>query len=43
LGLAPDALLAANPRTVMQVRNLARVGADERLAIAQQAAALRAN
>ena len=37
-----EALLAANPRTVMQVRNLARVGAEERLAIAQQAAALRA-
>ena len=37
-----ETLLAANPRTVMQVRNLARVGAEERLAIAQQAAALRA-
>jgi deoxyribodipyrimidine photolyase-related protein len=37
-----ETLLAANPRTVMQVRNLARVGAEERRAIAQQAAALRA-
>ena len=36
-----EALLAANPRTVMQVRNLARLDAGERAAIARQAAALR--
>jgi deoxyribodipyrimidine photolyase-related protein len=36
-----EARLAANPRTVMQVRNLARVGADERARIAAQAQALR--
>ena len=33
--------LAANPRTVMQVRNLARVSADERSRIQAQAQALR--
>ena len=37
-----EALLAANPRTVMQVRNLARLGPEERAAIAAQAARLRA-
>jgi deoxyribodipyrimidine photolyase-related protein len=35
-------MLAANPRTVMQVKNLARVDADERRRIAQRAAAIRA-
>ena len=34
--------LAANPRTVMQVKNLARVGNDERERIAERAAAIRA-
>ena len=36
-----EAMLAANPRTVMQVRNLARVGADERNRIAARATAIR--
>ena len=36
-----EALLAVNPRTVMQVKNLARVGADERLRIVQRAEAIR--
>jgi deoxyribodipyrimidine photolyase-related protein len=35
--------LAANPRTVMQVKNLARVGNDERERIAERAAAIRAS
>lgn len=38
--LQHEARLAANPRTVMQVRNLARVPADERAAIRKQASAL---
>ncbi|MBL8333518.1 MAG: cryptochrome/photolyase family protein, partial [Rubrivivax sp.] len=37
-----EALLAANPRTVMQVRNLARVDEAERQRIRQRAEALRA-
>ncbi|HET9978418.1 MAG TPA: cryptochrome/photolyase family protein, partial [Burkholderiaceae bacterium] len=37
-----EAMLAQNPRTVMQVKNLARVGADERQRIAERAAAIRA-
>jgi deoxyribodipyrimidine photolyase-related protein len=36
-----EALLAANPRTVMQVKNLARIGADERQRIAERARGLR--
>jgi deoxyribodipyrimidine photolyase-related protein len=36
-----EALLAKNPRTVMQVRNLARVSADERERIAARAEAIR--
>ena len=36
-----EALLARNPRTVMQVRNLARVDAPARAAIQTQAAAIR--
>ena len=36
-----EARLAANPRTVMQVRNLGRVSAEERARIAAQAQALR--
>ena len=36
-----EALLARNPRTVMQVRNLGRVGQEERAAIALQAQAIR--
>jgi deoxyribodipyrimidine photolyase-related protein len=36
-----EALLAANPRTVMQVRNLARVDAAERARIAARAEAIR--
>ncbi|MGQ9723984.1 MAG: cryptochrome/photolyase family protein [Tepidimonas sp.] len=39
--LRHEALLAANPRTVMQVKNLARVDAPERQAIQTQAQALR--
>ncbi len=35
--------LAANPRTVMQVRNLSRLGVAERRAIAERAAAIRAH
>ena len=34
-------MLATNPRTVMQVRNLARVPADERARISERAAAIR--
>ncbi|MBB3258293.1 deoxyribodipyrimidine photolyase-related protein [Paraburkholderia bannensis] len=37
-----EALLAANPRMTMQVRNLARVGADERMRIMARAASIRA-
>ncbi len=37
-----EAMLAANPRTALQARNLARLGAEERRAIAAQADALRA-
>jgi deoxyribodipyrimidine photolyase-related protein len=37
-----EAALAANPRMVMQLRNLARLAPEAREAIAQQAAALRA-
>jgi deoxyribodipyrimidine photolyase-related protein len=37
-----ETMLARNPRTVMQVRNLARVPAEERARIAQRAAAIRA-
>lgn len=37
-----EARLAANPRTVMQVRNLSRLGAGERAAIRAQAERLRA-
>jgi deoxyribodipyrimidine photolyase-related protein len=40
--LRHEALLAANPRMVMQVRNLARLSADERARIRAQAAAHRA-
>ncbi len=36
-----EVMLAKNPRTVMQVRNLARVATDERARIAQRAAAIR--
>jgi deoxyribodipyrimidine photolyase-related protein len=36
-----EAMLAKNPRTVMQVRNLARVTASERALIAERAAAVR--
>ncbi|GAP38710.1 cryptochrome/photolyase family protein [Piscinibacter sakaiensis] len=36
-----EARLAANPRTVMQVRNLARLPDDERRRIAERAAAIR--
>jgi deoxyribodipyrimidine photolyase-related protein len=36
-----EAMLAKNPRTVMQVKNLARVSADERRHIAARAAAIR--
>jgi deoxyribodipyrimidine photolyase-related protein len=36
-----EARLAANPRTVMEVRNLARVDAAERRAIGERAAAIR--
>jgi deoxyribodipyrimidine photolyase-related protein len=36
-----EALLARNPRTVMQVRNLARVDAAERQRIAPRAEAIR--
>jgi deoxyribodipyrimidine photolyase-related protein len=36
-----EALLAGNPRTVMQTRNLARVGEAERAAIRERAAAIR--
>jgi deoxyribodipyrimidine photolyase-related protein len=36
-----EAMLAKNPRTVMQVRNLARVSAEERARIAERAAAIR--
>jgi deoxyribodipyrimidine photolyase-related protein len=36
-----EAMLAKNPRTVMQVKNLARVGADERRRISARAAAIR--
>jgi deoxyribodipyrimidine photolyase-related protein len=36
-----EAMLAKNPRTVMQVKNLARVSADERRRIAERAAAIR--
>jgi deoxyribodipyrimidine photolyase-related protein len=36
-----EAMLAKNPRTVMQVKNLARLGADERQRIAARAAAIR--
>ncbi len=36
-----EGLLAANPRTVMQVRNLARIGAAEREEIAARAASIR--
>jgi deoxyribodipyrimidine photolyase-related protein len=39
--LRHEALLAANPRTVMQVKNLARVGEAERQAIRARAQALR--
>lgn len=39
--LRHEALLAANPRTVMQVKNLARVNEAERAAIRTQAQALR--
>ena len=39
--LRHEARLAANPRTVMQVRNLARLGEAERQAIRGQAGALR--
>ncbi len=37
-----EVLLAANPRTVMQVKNLARIGADERQRITERASGLRA-
>jgi deoxyribodipyrimidine photolyase-related protein len=40
--LRHEELLARNPRTVMQVKNLARVSAEDKQAIAAQAAALRA-
>ena len=40
--LTHEARLAANPRTVMQVRNLARLGDDERQAIRLRATAIRA-
>jgi deoxyribodipyrimidine photolyase-related protein len=36
-----EAMLAKNPRTVMQVKNLARVSTDERQRIAERAAAIR--
>jgi deoxyribodipyrimidine photolyase-related protein len=36
-----ETMLAKNPRTVMQVRNLARVPAEERARIAERAAAIR--
>ena len=36
-----EALLAKNPRTVMQVKNLARVDASTRAAITAQAKAIR--
>ena len=36
-----ETMLAKNPRTVMQVRNLARMSADERRRIAERAAAIR--
>jgi deoxyribodipyrimidine photolyase-related protein len=36
-----ELLLEANPRTVMQVRNLARIGTDERLRIVERAEAIR--
>jgi deoxyribodipyrimidine photolyase-related protein len=39
--LRHERLLARNNRMGMQLRNLARFGADERRAIAEQAAALR--
>jgi deoxyribodipyrimidine photolyase-related protein len=39
--LRHEALLAANPRTVMQVKNLARLSEDERSAIRAQAQRLR--
>jgi deoxyribodipyrimidine photolyase-related protein len=37
-----EKMLAANPRTVMQVKNLARVCTAERARIAQRAAQIRA-
>jgi deoxyribodipyrimidine photolyase-related protein len=36
-----ETMLAKNPRTVMQVRNLARVSAEEKARIAERAAAIR--
>ena len=39
--LRHEARLAANPRTVMQVRNLARLSADERARIQAQAQSIR--
>ncbi len=36
-----EAMLAKNPRTVMQVRNLARVSAEERARVSERAAAIR--
>ena len=36
-----ETMLAKNPRTVMQVRNLARVPAEERSRISERAAAIR--
>jgi deoxyribodipyrimidine photolyase-related protein len=36
-----ETMLAKNPRTVMQVRNLARVSAEERAGISERAAAIR--
>jgi deoxyribodipyrimidine photolyase-related protein len=39
--LRHEVLLAANPRMVMQVKNLARLGAGERDAVASRAAAIR--
>jgi len=36
-----ETMLAKNPRTVMQVRNLARVPADERARVGERAAAIR--
>ena len=37
-----EARLAANPRMTMQVRNLARIGTDERMRITARAASIRA-